>query len=399
MITIGIPRIIEKNEYAILINTIKIDNNEQTVWFKVKSKFKEYLCYERDDAYLIAVLNYAMIHGHDIKCDAPITEDLLFKIEEYLIPALIENNQHFHKSKIISEVSEQPLHNAGAVGTGISCGVDSLHVLATKTNLKYSSLNVTHLAFNNVGSHGEGEKARQLYRARINHPKYFSEKYNFEFIESDSNLMDVITQNHFKTHTYSSMFPIFCLQKLYSTYYYASGGYLFSEFKLKDGPQHSCGAYELLSLPSFSTKTLTLYSEGLGLTRLKKLKELTNFEPAQKFLNVCLKEGDNCNTCEKCVRTLLGLDALGALDKFRDVFDIDYYRSHRKWYLQQMANQLANGKHDYFEMYPYFKKDISLIMKIKASPFKIKRYVIKNLWNYPKLYNYAKQIRMRILNN
>lgn len=55
---------------------------------------------------------------------------------------------------------------------------------------------------------------------------------------------------------------------------------------------------------------------------------------AQKNLNVCVSDtGVNCGHCEKCRRTLLILDGLGALEKFSKVFDVDAYRCNKWKYL------------------------------------------------------------------
>lgn len=365
---------------------VSINDKTKELWFKVHSEYADYLCDERADAQLIAVLHFAIKNGHDIKIEAPVSETLLFNIETYLIPALVENNPSFHRIKIQAPTDNTTLPNASAVGTGISCGVDSLHVLAEHTKSKYSNHNVTHLTFNNVGSHGIGEKARELYQKRLKRPREFANEYGFTFIESDSNLTEVIDQSHFKTHTYSSMFPIFCLQKLYSKYYYASSGYKFREFNLKDKPESSCGAYELLSLQVFSTPQLHIYSEGMGLTRLDKLTSVVKYTPAKKYLNVCLVSENNCGVCEKCVRTLLGIDTTGQLNEFRNVFDIDHYTSNKKWYLQQLLYRVKDKKHDYFEMYPYFKNEITLFMHFKAFVYSVvqksKRLIKANQLTY-----------------
>lgn len=392
MIRIGKPYIREEGDCAILENNIEIDDSHDIVWFKVDRKYKDFLCTERDDAYLIACLNYAMLHGHDIECESPITESLLFKINTYLIPALIENNPHFHNVQISCDVATDTLPCAGFVATGISCGVDSLHALSEHSHSKYPTHNITHLTFNNVGSHGEGAYASELYHKRIVKPKQFAKEYGYEFVWSDSNLMDVVKQNHFKTHTYSSMFPVFCLQKLYSKYFYASGGYKFNEFKLSDAPLLCSGAYEMLSLDVFSTPSLKIYSEGLGLTRLEKLKEVVKYAPSYKYLNVCLEDGDNCSKCEKCVRTLLGLDAVGALDFYHDVFDIEYYKTHKAWYLQQLVYKYMEGKHDYKEMYRFFKHEISLSMRVKGTFYKIKLIVKDIIRSNNTLYFLAKRL-------
>ena len=356
---------------AILKCAVEVDGKEDTIWFSVDWKYGRYLCHERSDAYVISVLNYAMRNNHDIICDAPISEDLYYNIDKYLIDAIVKYNPAWHRPQITADVASEPLPCAGVVGTGISCGVDSLHALVCQTASKFVRHNITHLTFNNVGSHGEGESAKKLYEERLKRPKRFAQEYGFEFVASDSNLQDVIKQMHFKTHTYSSMFAVYCLQKLYSVYYYASSGYHYDEFTLTHTEANSCGSYEMLSLPLLSTHNLRIYSEGEGLSRMEKLKAVVEYEPAHKYLNVCLNDGDNCNRCEKCVRTLLGLDALGALDKFNAVFDVEYYRQHKGWYLVQMLKRISDGKHDYFEMYPYFKNEITLWMRIQVIPYKI----------------------------
>lgn len=371
MIKIEKPFIVVDDSFATLQTYITIDENRRLIWFRVKRKWEQYLCDERADAFVIAILNYAIRNRHDIISDAPISEDLYYNIDTYLIDALVEYNPLFYRTKISAPVASEQLPCAGAVGTGISCGVDSLHALAKEANTKFKKHNITHLTFNNVGSHGKGEIAKKLYKERLEIPKRFADEYGYEFIASDSNLMDAIEQNHYKTHTYSSLFAIYCLQKLFSIYYYASAGYKYTDFTLKDYPYICCGSYEILSLPLFSTHSLRIYSEGENKSRLQKLKIVANYQPSYKYLNVCLAEPKNCGVCEKCVRTLLGLDALQVLDRYKEAFDIEYYKKNKKWYLQQMLYRLAEKKHDYFEMYPFFKEQITMLMQIKAICYKL----------------------------
>lgn len=379
MIRIEQPQLVSNENESRLETYVSIDGDKKKIWFSVDKEYEPYLCWERSDAYVIAVLNYAMRNGHDITCEAPITEELYYNIETYLIDALVKYNKHFYRTKIEAPIINVKLPCAGAIGTGISCGVDSLHALAKQTNLKYKNHNITHLSFNNVGSHGEGEKAQNLYRERLKRPKRFADEYGFKFVLSNSNLMDVIEQNHFLSHTYSSMFPVFCMQKLYSIYYYASAGYKYSEFSLIDIESRSSGSYEILSLPLFSTRNLRIYSEGEGLSRMDKVKSIVNYKPSYKYLNVCLKDGDNCGVCEKCIRTLLGIDALGKLDEYNQVFDTQYYKQNKEWYLLQMLKQMASKKHDYFELYPYFKKDINLKIRLKALPYVLRGMIPQSI--------------------
>ncbi|MCC8112490.1 MAG: hypothetical protein LIP03_00580 [Bacteroidales bacterium] len=367
MITIYKPIVKVEGDKATLSARIVIDGPkpvDESVFYQVDKKYAEYLCYERADAFVVAVLNFAMRSGHDIKSEAPIGEYLYYHLNRYLIDALKTYNPTWHRTKLIANIDSSDLPNAGAVGTGISCGVDSCYSLAMENNPDYPHHQLTHLVFNNVGSHGEGEKARQLFKARQETPKRIAKELGLDIIMGDSNLMDVIKQPHFQTHTYSSMFPVLCLQKLFAVYYYASSATKYHEFNLVFSEHRCSGAYETLSLPLFSTDKLRIYSQGESKSRLEKMREMVKYEPSYRYLSVCLKSEHNCNVCEKCVRTLLGLYAVGEVDKYNKVFDTNYFHKHLNWYFRQMMNRKAYGKHDYFELYDILKPQVPLILKI-----------------------------------
>lgn len=78
MIIIDIPYI-ETNELkSRVINNITIDGKIHKIWFEVDNEYKDFLCVERDDAYLIGVLGFAMRNNHNILCKTPITDELLY---------------------------------------------------------------------------------------------------------------------------------------------------------------------------------------------------------------------------------------------------------------------------------------------------------------------------------
>lgn len=385
MIFIGQPHIISGNKSSRIETTIKIDDKEDILWFQVDKEYEQFLCDDRIDAYVIAILNYAMRNGHDITSECPISETLHYNISNYLIGALCQYNPNFHHTTILAPIISAPIKSHGAVGTGISRGVDSLHALASQNTDTYPKHRITHLLFNNVGSHGDGNKGRKLFNERADISRKFAKEYNLQIIVTDSNLMDVIQQNHFKSHTYSSIFPVYCLQKLFSIYYYASSGYKYHEFTLADKENTGPGSYEFISLPLFSTESLRIYSEGESKSRLDKIKTIAHYKPAHDYLEVCLTSSHNCNTCEKCVRTLLALDALGVLANFAKVFDTEYYIVHKKEYLIRLLYQVKHGSHDYIELYPFFKNEITLAIRIKAAQISIKKrtqYLIGKIYAY-----------------
>ncbi|MDH6342248.1 hypothetical protein M2480_001566 [Parabacteroides sp. PFB2-12] len=379
MIKIGKPRIEPNgNSLTRLVSDIFVDGEKKTVWAEVDNRYKDYLCDERSDAFVIGILHYAMKNNHDIICEAPMGESLYYQITTYLIDSFSKANPRMYAIRLEADVDEEELPCGSGVGTGISCGIDSLHVLASHTNTKMKKHNITHLTFFNVGSHGEGERATQLFEARKQQAKAFSQEYGFDFVEVNSNIMDMFQQEHFVTHTFTSMFAVFVLQKLYATYYYASS-HSFFEFSVRNMSTISPGYGELLVLDMFSTENLRLYSEGGTLSRLEKTQEVSKYAPSYKYLNVCTMTATNCGRCEKCTRTLLALDILGRLDYYNAMFDIDYYKRHKQQYLKTLVAKCITHNDTYLEMYPYLKKQITLFTYISSIPVVFKEWAILHI--------------------
>lgn len=364
MIHLGWPHVINSDFDSKLEVPITIDGTKSELWISVENKYSDYLSSDRNDGFLVAILNYAIRNNHDIYSDAPITEELLFNIDKYLVDALCRYNSNFKRPQIHAETISANKSNINAVGTGISCGVDSLHTIANYTNSKYKNHNITHLVLNNVGSHGSPSTERELYIGRCNIAKKFTDEYDFELVIVNSNIQQIITQNHYKSHTYVNAFTILCLQKLFSTYFYASAGYNYHEFTLCD--TLDSGSYELILLPYLSTRNLRFYSGGEGVTRLEKISTLIKYQPSFKYLNVCFFKTDNCNLCEKCIRTLLELDALNSLEKYSLVFNIEYYYKNIDFYLTHLQYYVYKKSKTYIEIYPYLKHKVTIKIKVKA---------------------------------
>lgn len=339
---------------------VLLENESREIWFEVEEKYGEYLCFERSDAIVIGLLNWAMRERCDIVSDVSMTEELYYQITTYLIPALTRASKKLYAPKIKTSLDATYLPCGNGVGTGVSCGVDSMHVIANYWKSEIPSLKLTHLVLNNVGSFYHDDNDAQ-YHWHANHVRNFCKEYGFELILTNSNFSEAFPQNHFFTHTYSSCFATYMLQKLWKTYFYASSGDDFSTFNLIDSEFEDSAHYELLSLQCFSTRTLKIYSEGGAIERIDKVKRIIDFEPAQKYLHVCVSDqGGNCNVCSKCRRTLVILDAFGALGKFLKVFDVEFYKKHhlknRCWLLAQQF--LKNGDKMTFPAYEILKKDI-----------------------------------------
>lgn len=324
---------------------ICVDSDCRTVWFEVDREYEKYLCTERSDAYLIGLLNWAMRKGHDITCEVPVTEELLYNINYYLIPTLSKYGKSLNLIKIHARVAPT-IMEGNEVGTGLSCGVDSFSAIINNTNTMYKEHNITRLCINNVGAFNECYSEYGINK--VKEERYVvSEKAANELqiplVKTNSNFGYAFYQNHLLTHTYSSCFAIYMMQKMWKVYYYASSGYDYSTFTIIDNDNNSSARYELLSLQCFSTSGLKIYNEGGAKTRFQKIVEIIHDPYAQKYLHVCTSKPYNCSVCPKCKRTLVALDLLDALDSFSDVFDIEYYKKNRKDYYLWLYNQHQAG--------------------------------------------------------
>ena len=82
------------------------------------------------------------------------------------------------------------------------------------------------------------------------------------------------------------------------------------------------GSHPLLD-PNYGSTHLRIRHEGITMSRLDKLRLIAGWQIGLDHLRVCNHVEDyrdttiNCSRCEKCIRTMLGLAAIGALDKTR----------------------------------------------------------------------------------
>jgi hypothetical protein len=104
------------------------------------------------------------------------------------------------------------------------------------------------------------------------------------------------------------------LAKRFTTVALASAGFCFP----KRLDPH--GSHPLID-PNYSSSDLRIRHDGIALSRLDKARFIADWDFALKRLRVCnnttrvRSEALNCGKCEKCIRTMLGLLALGVLHK------------------------------------------------------------------------------------
>ena len=341
-----------------LSTEIEIDGEKKDVRISVESEYGKFLSPERADYALIGMLAYAMWNKHDIICEAPVTEELLYNINEILIPTFVNSDKRNYPVKIQADIASPldklPFAKAkcGGVGTGMSCGVDSFYSVLKHLNTDYPSRNLTHLCIFNNGSisslYGD-EEAREIVRQKLfERAEAVAKELNLPLIKLETNFRAEIPQRHLHTHTYMDCLAIYALQKLWRVWYRGSG-HSFTNFSLKKTFRSDPAAFEPLLLDCFSTSKLKFYPSGSEGDRNDKIDFIVDNPLVQKHLHVCVRRPYNCGICKKCKRTLLALDAADKLDDFRESFNIDAYLKHRKKfyaYLNKIINK--NPESEFF---------------------------------------------------
>lgn len=323
-------RVVEYENVSRLYVDIKpSDGDIYPFYYEVEKKYGKYFSYEVYDHAVVGLLLYAMEHQYDIDVDGLVSEDLLFQISNYLIPAIAQYTQKFSSIRIdVKGVSNQKF-NGTEVGSAMSCGVDAFYtILKNSQHSKESGLNVSLFTFFNAGSCGNygGEEARELYLKRAERSRKVADKFGMDFLAVDTNLNEFLHQLHEGSSTSRALSVPLAMQKLFGRYYLAAG-YPYDHFGFD---QDSMAAYDLLLVKTFSTRNVVFELVGAETTRMEKVKFISNNDVVKESLNVCIKTDDNCGLCKKCKRTLLELYILGIIDGFNQCFDLQKFEKNKK---------------------------------------------------------------------
>ncbi len=310
------------------------------LWFAVPIEYKDYLCVERGDAFVVAMLWYAMVTESDIECEAPVSEKLAFGIKHYLVPALMKEEKGYKRHiSLICDTTDIPVANKSAVGTGMSCGVDSIYTLDVFSRPDIpEKFRLTHLTYFNMGAIFHPNRAtKKVYSMKefydITDKMSLEKLQNAQAVANMSNLPLLYVKSNLDSDYYRGAYGdtgvyrncacVLATAGLFSVYYCSSGGSNAFDLSLDIGSEY----YEGLLCDVFTTESLTFILSDYD-TRLEKMQVIQYNKAAQQFLDVCFCF-NSCGECSKCLRTLVTLDIMGSLDQFKSVFNIDKYKKNR----------------------------------------------------------------------
>jgi len=332
------PEVTHHDGQARVQARIEHQGGEDTLWFGFDKKYLEFVPVERLDPFLVGLLFLGMKNGEDIHLKGPVSEKLLFSLSRSFMPIAIINNPDLSPIEVTADEIQGEVSSAVGTGvvTGFSGGVDSLCAVHDHFVTEESpAFRLTHLIFNNVGSHGEfeHEKARDLFHVRHELARGLPEKLGLEFIMVDSNLSAVLKMVFQQTHIPRNVCCALLFQKLFRKYYYAAS-IQYGDAKMR--PTMDMCAVESSILHLLSTENLEVILTGGRDNRVEKTRRGVLVPGAEDCLNVCvapMPDGGNCSACKKCMRTILTLEILREAERFGGVFDMEKWEEIREGYV------------------------------------------------------------------
>ena len=310
--------------------------DRQILFYEFPAKYSDFLVTENLDAFFVGLLLLALKRGEDIEIKGRVSEKLYYNVTTYLIPTLTSVDNNYKSIHVnCAELNPEALKSVKAVGTGVSCGVDSLSTIFTHSE---GAKAVDFLAFFNAGSHGYwGDiETDRIFLKRLKAAESFSEKFGKPLISVQTNISEILKIEFQSSHSIRNLSCILNLQKLLGTYLYASAFGLESfQPNKKD-----TSTWDIYLIKLLETETITFVASMIPYSRHERIEILSKNPLAHQFLDVCINptnsEKTNCSKCYKCLRTQLSLELIGQLKYFGGVFNIHTFLENRERFIGEI---------------------------------------------------------------
>lgn len=357
---IGRPSIRGKGRFLICEARVEIaKKSPKQLRFKLSREYSSWISCN-GDAFLIAILIPAMLEGGEIIVDADLSDVLLWRtntvIQDYLIQALpmlkrvlVRRTHPGTNRSYATKIAASILPPARVIG--FSCGVDSfstlwdLHLSAPSKNTQ-----ITHLVFNDCGSHGSDPRlSRRLRKKRLQRVQKVAQSLKLPVIEIRTNITEFYQSLSFRdTFSLRNAACALVLQARRVDFTY-SAAHNYQALREAD----ALSQLEPFILPLLSSGGLRLGIGGYSKSRPEKIEVLSRLKLTHHLLDVCTNPSykrfayPNCGICAKCFHTLAVLDAIGSIDAYKSVFDLNAYYMTRDQRLASLSEASLLGRTAY----------------------------------------------------
>ena len=309
---------------------------EKTMWVAVEEENADMLADNVYDPFVLLPVYLGMHYKQDVHIDGNISPRLYHNTRHYLMNIFDRFSDYTSPIRFTVDGFDTVEQVDSLIGTGISCGVDCCMTIRDNyINENNPDFRINSLFFFNCGAHGrfESETSHKKFRNRAALNQAGADELGLPVYLVDSNLHAFHRKVGENPIGYLSIYSCALSLQRYVKRYYSSSNYSYDEiarFSKLSRDSDIAEYSESYMLHLISTENFELVSDGCQYTRGEKTEQISDWDFAQRHLNVCvaneIEAACNCSRCRKCAWALLPLEAIGKLDQFKDVFDLEVWR-------------------------------------------------------------------------
>lgn len=351
---------------------------EKTLYFEVDKAHGDMLADDTYDAFVLVPLYLAMYHKQDLHIRGNISKKFYQNIKWYVQKIWCDYWDKFSPVKFTVDGFTSAKRRGNLIGASISCGVDSLSTVydhfVRESDPDYRINALFYFDCGILVHHGLDDMLLQQLAITRNEPGInaakdlglpcYYLKSNVKYFRKNE---EITKFNHIAVYS--------CILSLSNAIfrYYVPSGASYEEMKIFRDAFHNGDMSEFCEsyfIPLVRTERIELIVDGCQYRRIDKLKNIADWDIAQKYLNVCWRytpDGSNCGVCPKCLRTQLSLEILGKLNKFSRVFNIEQYK--RNSFGHKIKTLQNYGKEPFATENVDFARENNFPMPIKRDVF------------------------------
>lgn len=369
MITFSDFRKEQDGQRVRLLCNIKVTGGEaekclpdDKLWISIDRPYGYMLNEKICDGYFLIAMVFGMYFGQDVRLCGKVSKRLYNNLMNYGQTILMNHDPGLQKTYVetdgflTDDYFEQDRKIIGAPG---AFGVDALTTLYDKWLHEEDADHRINMVFSfNCGINGayDDPNTKKLRTDRKKLWKAGFDELGIPIADVDTNIHQFLHNRMFVYAAACYLGRYFCILNLQGGVkkYYLPSGFSYWDVmnfgKLPFKPNRrgtgdiGLSYEEPFFAPLLNTEHIELVLDGAQYQRTEKIEKIAEWDFTYRYLNVCQPgkqlTGDfsrNCSVCPKCLYTMLCLDAMGKLDAYDKVFDLQQYYAKKYIYLCQMV--------------------------------------------------------------
>lgn len=282
----------------------------ESLWFKFPESQREHIS-RRADGFLVTMILLAMQYGEDIEVKGEVSPKLLLGLDEYQRVLNMWFPYRFNIIQISSDnITVPQAAQNGDVICAFSGGVDSFFTLWSHlpANDKNPASSITHSLF----VHGFDLKLEDedyFHRLKSDYSDMFK-NLDIVLLTGSTNYQSFGTRWDWGIYHGTALIGTAHVLGHKAAKFYVPASHTYRDLM----PWGSDPRIDHL----LSTETVEVVHDGAGYKRTEKTAAISAWPVTYEHLRVCTKVGKmvNCSRCEKCLRTMVTLDMMGALQNY-----------------------------------------------------------------------------------